>query len=366
MRFPWFKEVDKLVALSVLSSVGITWLLLTGLDAFTTFATTLSTAGQSQSALSTASLQVLFTLPRRAYEWFGNAAMIGSLLGLGALAATSELTALRAAGLSKLRICASVILTLVILTVLIMLIGETLGAYGEQQAQALSLSSKSKDVALAKGGRVWARDGDTFISARRGQSNQITENSTLELNDVRIFEFTPKGQLSTLSLAKSATHSQGQWTLYDLRRTKFEGSTAISTEEKIAHWVSGLDPQVLALSIIRPQYLSIRDLERNIEYLQRNRQDASSFQQAYWTRLFYPFNVLVLTFCVLPFAFGTLRSGGFGKRLFLGMVLAVSFYFVQRSIVNMAVVYDFNFALANAAPGLLLIVAGVIYFRRHA
>jgi len=362
MHFLLFKKIDKLVALSVLSSVGLTWLLLTGLDACTALVANLTT-GRGTS-FANASFQMLFTLPRRAYEWFGNAAMIGGLLGLGALAATSELTALRAAGLSKLRICASVILTLSILTILVTLMGETIGPYGEQQALALSLSTKSDDVALAKGGKLWARDGDTFISAQRGQTYESNGVSQVALSNVRIFEFTPQGQLRVLSTAKSAIHQQGSWIMHDVRRTKFEGSTIISEEEKTAQWNSRLDPQVLASSIIRPQYLSIQNLARNIDYLQRNRQDASRFRQAYWSRLFYPFNVLVLALASLPFAFGALRSGGFGKRLFIGMVLAISFYLLQRSLVNMAVVYEFNFVLANLLPGTLLIIALIFYFRR--
>ena len=51
----------------------------------------------------------LVTTPRRLYEMFGNAALIGGLLGLGGLAATGELTALRATGMSKLRIATSAV-----------------------------------------------------------------------------------------------------------------------------------------------------------------------------------------------------------------------------------------------------------------
>jgi len=74
----------------------------------------------------------------------------------------------------------------------------------------------------------------------------------------------------------------------------------------------------------------------------------------------------VLAFCAVPFAFGTLRTGGLGKRLFIGMALAVSYYFFQRAVVNMGSVYNFNLALANAMPSLLLAVAALVYFRRHA
>jgi len=106
-------------------------------------------------------------------------------------------------------------------------------------------------------------------------------------------------------------------------------------------------------------------LSRNIDYMHRNRQDASSYELAYWNRIFYPLNVLVLAFCAVPFAFGTLRTGGLGKRLFIGMALAISYYFFQRAVVNLGPIYNFNLALANALPALLLGGGAFFYFRRY-
>lgn len=108
------------------------------------------------------------------------------------------------------------------------------------------------------------------------------------------------------------------------------------------------------------------DLSRNIDYNRRNQQDATTFELAYWGRVFYPLNVLVLAFCAVPFAFGQLRTGGLGKRLFMGMVLAISYYFFQQSVVRMGAVYNFNLAVVNALPSLFLVVAAFVYFRRNA
>ena len=108
------------------------------------------------------------------------------------------------------------------------------------------------------------------------------------------------------------------------------------------------------------------DLARNRDDMQRNRQDATTYRRAYWARIFYPLNVLVLAFCAVPFAFGQLRTGGLGKRLFFGMTLAISYYFFQKSVVSMGAVYNFNLAIANALPSLLLAAAAYVYFRRNA
>ena len=364
MRAVVFKKIDKLVALSVLGAVLLAWGFLVGLDALQIFLREINDIGTGQYTLAKAVVFTLLTVPRRAYQWFGYAALIGGLLGMGTLAASGELTALRAAGLSKLRICLSVILSLLLFTALVTVMGETIGPRGEQKAEALALTAKAKDVTIGKGGSLWARDGETIINAKHGRSRGTSRGTAVELSDVRVFEFTEKGQLLALSLARTAMHLGDEWTLHDVRRTQFSGTSATTSTQAEVQWKSALDPDVLAKSMIHPEYLAVRDLSRNIAYMQRNHQDASSYERAYWGRIFYPLNVLVLAFCAVPFAFGALRTGG--KRLFIGMALAICYYFFQSAVVSMGTVYNFNLAVANALPSVLLALAAVAYFRRHA
>ena len=358
------KRVDRLVAMAVLTAVVITWCTIVSLDAFRAFIGELDDVGKGQYTLLNAATYVLLTVPRRFYEMFGYAALIGGLIGLGGLANSGELTALRAAGLSKLRICASVALSLALLTAFTAVLGETLGPWGDRQGKAFSMASKTKDVALAKGGTLWARDGETVVSARRGRTQTAT--GEVDLDGVRVFEFDAEGRLLSLSVADGAAHVENDWTLRGVRRTQFSTESATSTVQPELSWKSGLDPGLLSLSIVQPQYMPLRDLDRNIYYLDRNRQDASSFRSAYWARVFYPVNVLALAFCAVPFAFGALRSGGLSKRLFLGIVLALGFYFLQRAIVSLGAVYSLHPALANLVPPLILAAAAWVYFRRHA
>jgi len=56
----------------------------------------------------------------------------------------------------------------------------------------------------------------------------------------------------------------------------------------------------------------------------------------------------------LPFAFGSLRSGGFGKRLFLGILIGIGALLVQRMFVDLADVYRFDVRLGYLFPPLLI------------
>jgi lipopolysaccharide export system permease protein len=127
--------------------------------------------------------------------------------------------------------------------------------------------------------------------------------------------------------------------------------------EKIAseHWQTTLDEQSLVATLAKPRYLSSAELNANIEYLRRNQLDAGQFVSTYWGRWFYPLKVIVLVLSTLPFAFTSLRSGGFGRRLFIGILIGLGYLIAETLAVNLADVFRFDVRLAYAVPPLLLI-----------
>jgi lipopolysaccharide export system permease protein len=363
----WFniKRVDRLVAISVLGSLLTVWLVLTGFDAVTQFLRQLGNVGKHGFTVTDAAVYVLVTFPRRAYEMFGNAALIGGLLGLGGLAGSGELTALRAAGLSRLRIAGSAAGVVAVLIIGVVIMGETVAPWGDQQAQAMQLRMRSGNLGMGTGSGLWARDGNDIINARGTTLKQSHGVGKVQLSDVRVFTFADDGQINQFQWAKSAEHDGQQWILHGVRKTVLDKRGTHSTRLAKEPWHSSLNPQVLAQSVIQPQYLSMRDLRRNMDYLESNGESPGSYAVAFWGRALYPLNVLVLVLCAMPFAFGTLRSGGMGKRLFIGMLLAIGWYFMQQAMVNFGTVYGLSPLLANLLPAALLASAAWVYFRRR-
>ncbi len=358
------RRSDWLIASTVLGAIGLTWAVLLGFDLVTAFAGKLDDVGEGDFSVNTALLYSLYTLPRRAYELFPHVALIGCIMGLGSLAASSELTALRAAGLSRTRICLAAGLAVLVLTLVMVISGETLGPAGERRAQAETVAAKTQDLVVASWSGLWAREDDTFLNAKRGTVRGTGPEAYVELTEVRLFSFDPGGRLASLSVATRAEHRDGQWQLFDVRRTRFLERSAVSETAEREAWDSQLSPELLNLSVIRPRHLSMHDIQTSLDYMRRNQLDEGQFAAAFWARIFYPVNALVLSLAVMPFAFGTLRSGGFGKRLFLGIALGLGYFFAQRLALNTAQVYSLDLRMANALPPLLLAVSSWLYFRR--
>jgi lipopolysaccharide export system permease protein len=359
------RRSDRLIVGAVLGALALVWLILLGFDAIGAFAGEADDIGQGDYTAAAAFTRVLYTLPRRAYEMFPTAAVIACLLGLGGLAASSELTALRAAGLSRLRISLAAIGAIGLLTVLMMLTAETVGPWGEQRAQALAVAAKSRDLAVARWSGLWAREGDTFLNAQHGRVVGEGPEAHVELTGMRLYELEPDGRLRSLALVERAVHRGGAWTLFGVRRSTFHARHVVSETIAEESWDSKLRPELLSQSLKRPRYLAARDLRANIDYLERNRLDASEFETAYWARWFYPLNVFVLCLAAMPFAFGTLRDGGFGKRVFIGIVFGIGFFLLQRIAVDLAAVYRLDARLGQLLPPLIVGLGAWLWFRRQ-
>ncbi len=106
-------RLDRYVGKSVLMATLVVILVIVGLDAIFTLVDELDQLKGAYGFVEALEFMAL-RLPRRAYEYMPMACLIGCLAGLGGLAANSELTVMRAAGLSVTRIIWSVILTIVL------------------------------------------------------------------------------------------------------------------------------------------------------------------------------------------------------------------------------------------------------------
>ncbi|MDR2872356.1 MAG: LPS export ABC transporter permease LptG [Xanthomonadaceae bacterium] len=357
---------DLYVGRVVLAAVVTTWSVLLGLDVMMALSSEVGDFGKGRYNFVTALANIAYTVPRRAHTLFPTAAVIGSLMGLGRLAATSELTALRALGLSRPRLSISVAITLALLTGLMVISGETLGPWGQRQADALKLAAKTNNaMTMARYSGLWAREGDTFLNAQSGEERIERGKRYVQLSDVRLYQLSEDGHLHTLTHAATAEHHEDGWRLRGVRRLEF-GDRSV-TEQRIPeeHWESRLDATELASGVTKPRNLSSRDLRASIDYRTRNGLDAREYQDMYWSRWFYPFNVLALCLAAIPFAFGSLRSGGFGKRLFLGIIFALGFWLLQMQFGRLAGAFHIDYRIAYAIPPILMLTVSGWLFRRR-
>ena len=122
----WWIEMnifDRYLWKSVFVGLLMAWFALTILVIFFDFISETGDLTENYSSLQ-AFVYLLYSIPNRLYELFPTAMLIGTLLGLGNLAANSEFIAMRAAGISIVNIIFSVLKLGLVLVVGVFLLGE--------------------------------------------------------------------------------------------------------------------------------------------------------------------------------------------------------------------------------------------------
>lgn len=339
------KEITFYLASNVLKATVLAWIVLLGFDMLGAFYSNFTNIGKHGLTLNYAALATVFTTPRHAYDLLPVTALIGLLLGLGQMAAKSELIAMNSVGISRIQIAIGAVFPALILSGLMFFANETVGTYSEKHALAYNVYKTNK-LTLAKYSGVWAKDGELFFNSRSGVAKGKGENTWLELADVRLYRFNAGGILESITHAQTANNESEQWQLYGVEKTTFLPNAIKLEKLGSIPWVTNITDESLEASLTNPRNLSLGELSSNIDYLEKNKLDSHVFTKAYWGRWLYPYKVLILCLSVLPFAFGSLRTGGLGKSLFLGIVVGISAFLMERLFVNLSDVYRIDVRLA--------------------
>jgi lipopolysaccharide export system permease protein len=103
--------------------------------------------------------------------------------------------------------------------------------------------------------------------------------------------------------------------------------------------------------------MSVANLWAYARHLRDNQQNADRYEIALWKKLVYPLAVLVMMALALPFAFTHDRMGGVSVKVFLGVMLGVTFHLLNGLFSNLGVINAWNPALAAITPSLLFLAA---------
>ncbi|OGT88392.1 MAG: LPS export ABC transporter permease LptG [Gammaproteobacteria bacterium RIFOXYA12_FULL_61_12] len=308
----------------------------------------LGDVGKGRYTAGYAFVYVMLGLPRYAYELFPIAALLGSLAGLGALANNSELTAMRAAGVSLGRIILSMMRTGLVMMAAAFVLGEVVAPPAEEYAQQMRSDLIAQQITLRSRYGFWARDGLSFINIRK-----ILPGAALE--DIQIYEFDAGGRLKETTHADFAQYQGDKWKLSGIRQTQIseEGAKVKIMDEST--WTSLLNPDLLKVVVVKPHMQPVWGLYRYIRFMRDNGQNPNQFEVAFWGKIFSPMVTLAMLFLSVPFLFGSMRTVSIGQRIFVGSLIGVVFFLLNKAVSYMAVVYGFNALIAATFPGLAVL-----------
>jgi len=340
------------VFLAILSVLGI----IVGLALLFAFIDELGDV-EGSYGLGDALQYVLFTSPRRLYEMLPMAALIGCLIGLGTLASSSELTIMRAAGVSLGRIVLAVMKPMLVLLVAGILIGEYVAPWSEDIAQARrSLAQGAGEAQSSKRG-LWHRQENEFVHVNAVQPGGV-------LVGVTRYRFDEERRLLSSSFARRASYEGSYWQLQNISTTHFRGDHTEVLRAAEERWDVQLTPQLLGTVVMEPEALSITGLWRYIHYLGEQGLNNGRYWLAFWNKVLQPAVTVALVLLAISFIFGPLRSVTLGQRIFTGVVVGFVFRIIQDLLGPASQVFGFSPLLAVVLPAAVCALIGVWLLRR--
>lgn len=346
------KILDRYVAVAVITGTGVALLVIVGMDVFFNVIAQIDDVGKGGYTLYTMLRYVALITPQGAYELFPMAALLGSIVGMGMLAANSELIAMRAAGVSVWRIVVSVLQAGTLLLLVAVFIGEVVAPAAEQSGQQLRAAVTNKRVSFLGSHGLWVREEDYYINA-----GKVLADDTLA--DLEVYRFDDTGRLAMATHAARAQYTGGSWVLHDVRQSAFvDGRVEVGHHKQVA-WSSLLTPELLGIVVLKPENMSVRDIGQFVGYLEDNGLDSIEYRYAFWGRFMTPLATLVMLFISVPFVFGGLRSVTAGHRIFVGILVGFGFYLVSQISSQLGQVYNLNPLFAMLTPILLFLAIGL-------
>lgn len=351
------KILDQYIGRAVLGGSLMATLILLAFFSFASLLVELGDVGQGDYGLSQAILYVLLLLPRLAYQLLPVSTMIGALVGLGALASSSELTVIRASGVPLFRIVRSALKASLWLMLLAVVLSEYVAPVSEQHAEQIRELALSGQMVNKTHEGFWTRDGENFISVD-------AVSATNRLQGIKVYAFDSLQRLKSITYARSAYFDNQGWFLSDIVLTEFKGGQMVTSPRDNARWDSLLSPSLLETIDTYPENMTAKDLREYTRYLRDNGLSTGRYDKAMWGKLTTPLAAAVMVLLAVPFVFGSTRSVGMGQRIMVGSLIGIGFYLFDQIFSYLGVVYEFNVLLSAFVPILIFLVAALIMLRR--
>ena len=352
--------LDRYIGGTILRQSSLVFIVLMGIFLFMVFIEELADIGVGNYGLASVFRFVALSAPRIAYETFPMVALIGTILGLSSLALGSELVVIRASGVSLARITGSVLRIGGIFMVAMILVGEFVNPWSESEAQQGRAEALERAIDQNNSFGLWIRDGRKYVNVGEMLPN-------LTLLRIRIFQFDDNDRLVSMEYAEQGRYRNNVWQLLNLRKTTIDagGNSTVEALDQ-AQWWTAMTPHMMSAFLITPEQLSIQQLRQYMMYLRENSQDTRPYQLAYWQKLTLPLSTAVMVVLAIPFVFGSLRSGTMGRNLFIGIMVGLMFYVVNKAFGYIVLGYGVSPIIGAALPTFILFVTALFMYRRVA
>lgn len=270
----------------------------------------------------TALQYILMQMPARAYQLMPLATLIGGLLALSQLSASSEWAVVKTCGLRTRDIIGIMLKFSAIFAIFTVLLGEMLAPELSRRADMLKASATSGSLNTTAHG-VWLKQPDSMVNI-----HAMLPDKTLL--DVRIWRYNAQFRLTEALRAEKAQVFEDKWILQNVQSSELGEKQVKIKHSPQMDWQTNVNQALLTVLLVKPEQMSFVALTQYIDYLKQNHQQTRVYDVAWWNKLVYPIATMVMALLALAFTPPSSRHTNMGLKLFGGICLGLLFFFMGR------------------------------------
>ncbi len=266
---------------------------------------------------SEVALVSLFGMPRRLYLDLPLIVLIAVASGLGGLAQSSELTILRAAGLSIRRIFLKLIWVLSPILVGSLVVAE----FGMPEAERFSQALKEINTKGGVRDAIWTRDIGRYVFVEGGATGEVRTWKQIEIRS-------DQNDIATVVSSDDVSLSGSTIALKDAQILRLTPE-AVVTETTTLTQDTRLSANEVRWLTQNPDALALSELWEASRYLRAEGLNDRAHSQLFWQRVLLPVTLIMLALLASATAFGSLRTMSLSNRVFLAVLLGLVFKYAM-------------------------------------
>ncbi len=348
--------LDRYISRTYIRIAGLSFLALLGLFYISTFLDRSDKIFKGQATVGDVITLLVYMTPRFVYFVIPIAALLSVLVTFGLLSRNSELTVMKACGISLYRASLSVILLSLVFSGAIFGLEQRLLARATRQAEIVDSKIRGRTP------RIFDALNRQWIVGREGAVYHYSyfDPDAKELARLWIYEPAADGiSLTRVLSAETAKYRQGwvgahvreglftaatpKWTSVEERRLPLETPDYFATEQPVA------------------EMMTVRELRRYVNELSDSGINVVALAVELQHKLAFPFVTLVMTLLAIPFGVSTGRRGAL-YAVGLGIILALSYWIVTSLFVALGKSGLLAPMLAAWAPNIIVLGAAAYLF----
>jgi len=351
--------VDKHILKLLIKNVLIVTLVLVLIMALFKLIDESSNINDVNYTFGTAAIYTLFNIPDFVSKIFPITILIGSILTSGYLNANNELTILQIGTISLKNILLILLKFGFLLSIILFFLLEAISPQISTQAEKYKDMSLNGQSIINKAENIWLKDGKNvfFFEEKLADGN---------FKGVKIFKI-EDSELNQIVISDRSYLNDSQITLKNAKITEVLRNNIFY---QVKNRVSKSFPIKVEIDLSNINFeenlknLSIFSLIEKIMYFGRSI-STKNVEVELYNRFFKIFSILPMLIIAIPLSFKISRTLDIHKKLFVAVMVAISFHMFSKIIAVLSAKFDLSVFFSSSITLIIFLILGVLLLKKY-